>query len=316
MSPTRSPPSSPQADGGAIRELQYITHAASTSSPPRPDFAAVALSLSAPSKKRDSDHISSRAVSGVASPQKKKLNYMPSPRQRSANGPAPMEVDSIVDGHDDVDGNDDDGVDGGVLFSPPTLNIARFEDIDDAPPFAAPPFVTPSPNAAELPSDVEAAASNRQPKTKPNKSKKLVLDNTFLTDIRPLYEPDVDDDMDTEPYSDEIKSFDDAFQKQLYFNFSERRGADKKRRDGFRASRSAEIDLDSDVIMTARRRSVSTPSSSSMVSSSPTKMLVIISIFIRRNVRVKNEYRWIARATGTSSFLLEVGRQIARKTKS
>ena len=75
-----------------------------------------------------------------------------------------------------------------------------------------------------------------------------MLDNTFLTDIRPLYEPDVDDDMDTEPYSDEIKSFDDAFQKQLYFNFSERRGADKKRRDGFRASRSAEIDLDSDIL--------------------------------------------------------------------
>ena len=129
MSPTRSPPSSPQADGGAISELQYITHASSTSSPPCPDSAGVALSFSAPSKKRDSEQSRSRAVLGVASPQKKKLKYMPSQRRRSANGPAPMDVDSIVNGHDDVDGvdgDDDDGNDRGdgddnvdVLTSPP-----------------------------------------------------------------------------------------------------------------------------------------------------------------------------------------------------
>lgn len=248
----RSPPSSPQAEDGAISELQYLSQAAPTSSPPRPDSAAVALSFSAPSKKRDSEHNRSRAVSGVASPRKKKLNYQPSPSRRAAKSPASMDVDYIDEGNNDVDGDDDD-MDDDVMPSPPPLNIVRFEDIA-----LVPPRVTPSPNTAELPPDAEPdflPRLSRQRKSKPNKSKKMVVDNTFLTDIRPVYQPDVNSDeshsnnaVDDESYSNEMKSFDDAFQKQLYFNFSERRGAEKKSRDGSRASRSGEIDLDCDVL--------------------------------------------------------------------
>ena len=248
----RSPPSSPQAEDGAISELQNLSQAAPTSSPPRPDSAAVALSFSAPSKKRDSEHNRSRAVSGVASPRKKKLNYQPSPSRCAAKPPAPMDIDSIDEGNNDVDGDGND-MDDDVMPSPPQLNIVRFEDIA-----LVPPRVTPSPNTAELPPDAEPdflPPLSRQRKSKPNKSKKMVVDNTFLTDIRPVYQPDVNSDeshsndaVDDESYSDEMKSFDDAFQKQLYFNFSERRGAEKKSRDGSCASRSGEIDLDCDVL--------------------------------------------------------------------
>ena len=43
------------------------------------------------------------------------------------------------------------------------------------------------------------------------KSKKMVLDNTFLRDISPVYQPDSNSDVNDELYSNKMKSFDDAF---------------------------------------------------------------------------------------------------------
>ena len=46
-------------------------------------------------------------------------------------------------------------------------------------------------------------------------------------------------------YSDaEMKKFDDSYQKQILFNFSERRGVEKKKAAEGRGSRSADLDLD------------------------------------------------------------------------
>ena len=158
-----SPPPSPLGDCVAIRELQYSTHPAPTSSPACPDVAAVALSFGASVKKRNSQHHRDRAVAGIPSPMKKKVNFQPSPRRPvctdAAAAAAPMDVDVSSDADDDMP-------------SPPVGT--RKTPLGTIADFVL-PSITPSPDAAIAPRSITPSPGAAAPAPPPVSSMTSVV---------------------------------------------------------------------------------------------------------------------------------------------
>ena len=200
-----SPPPSPLGDCVAIRELQYSTHPAPTSSPACPDVAAVALSFGASVKKRNSQHHRDRAVAGIPSPMKKKVNFQPSPRRPApiddAAAASPMDASPIDVGVSSV-------LTDGDMPSPPVrtrkMPLGTIADFvlpsitpspcapaalrSITPSSGAPAAPAPPPTVAHSPNDPaqQIAVQTPAPKPKPkiSKSKLMKLDNKFVLGAR------------------------------------------------------------------------------------------------------------------------------------
>jgi hypothetical protein len=227
ISTMSTPPPSPVLYRDAVAALHT-----SSDDPPTPSrqsaAAAVAARLFESTNKRHSSDDRDGTVSGANSPLKKRIDARGSPQRRVINVAGDMDVDSV--GFDDLQIDELQPTSG----LKPRTRIAR---------------ISLSP-ATQLP---EVEISPSQPaatSTKPKKKKTATVQRIDTSDSRvfPFIREDVFDTNrfvktdETVYTSAEMKKYDGDFQKQLNFNFSQRRGVYKKHLNEGRASRSQTID--------------------------------------------------------------------------
>lgn len=187
---------------------------------------------------------------------KKKVNFQPSPRCPVCTAVAVlMDVDVSSDADDDMPsppmGTRKTPSVTIAAFVLPSIKPSPNTDITprlitpspgEAAP-GAPPTVTQSPLNQAMQITVQTPAPNRKPNL--SKSKIMKLDNNFILGARTTTF-DASALRGDEVYlSDQMKAHDGTFHRQILFNFSERRGAEKKKDlNTGRVSRSVDVDLD------------------------------------------------------------------------
>jgi len=238
-------PGSPIADPECLNTLQT----GATSSPSRADDARVALSFA--SSGPASLHRSQRdnAVEGCPSPHKKKQCSIPSPRRRvvlteSPDDEIPLERRSVLSFFD-VPGSSPESADDNTN-NPPAITPSPPAATVDAPstdPPADPPL---SEKAAARAAKKEQQCANARAAEIKRSKQKVQLDASFLNYIRPkTFDADRFKKGHSRIYTEnEMQTFDDNFQKQLLFNFSQKRATKKQLVTTQRASRRTEEDID------------------------------------------------------------------------
>jgi hypothetical protein len=235
-----TPPSSPIADNYAIAALQNA--ADDSSSPYRPSAASAVAALNfQPTNKRQSAPPRSGISSGPNSPIKKRQNTTVSPLRRVTiddEAPRAMHIDGTGYGELCVD----------QQHRTPHPNTAI-------------PSITPSPLSQAIDTPMPPAPATVQPSKKSSKATTTAKKKPPAFGSRPLdiessrcftfIRGDVFDNkrfsakslLASPQYTDEeMQKFDDTYQKQLYFNFAEKRAAQKKQAASApRASRSTAV---------------------------------------------------------------------------
>ena len=242
--PSRPPrsPSATQADGVALVEA---TRPAGQATPGRLDDAVAALSfLRASSPRRVSQRGDRLSIDDDDHPPRKRPDLSTTPSRRpmactaasAASSPAPS-IPNFAPA----------GPPAGVTLSPtiPPPNAAAEPATPDA---VRPPVPLTAKGRARADRKQQQAERARQAEAK-RRRQPIKLGRGFLTFTRPRLFDDQRFRLGQPPvYTvSEMDAFDASFEKQLNFNFSQRRASHNKLMTEQRASRSADLDVDHDV---------------------------------------------------------------------
>jgi hypothetical protein len=245
-----TPPSSPLVSHDAIVALKNAT--ADPTSPAARAAAPIALAFESTCKRHSSDGRDS-TVDGVHSPTKKRPDT-----PLSAIDDAPMDID--IDSELMSDLRIDEQRPSSRSF--PLISLSPNESTAVAAPDVQPPPVAAAPPVRKQTKKKKAAPAAKPLDTSNNSCFTFIREEVFDTKLFSRGKAEI--------YSHaEMEKFDSSFQKQLIFNFSERRATKKKLESVGHISRSQAFNLDENLDVFSGRctscRDLSTPAMSSTI---------------------------------------------------